>query len=55
MNIVKGNVKEIVLKHDASRIIQTIVKYGDQAEREQIARELAGHFRQLAQGKYSKV
>jgi pumilio family protein 6 len=55
MDIVKGKVKDIVLKHDASRIIQTIVKYGGQKERDQIARELKGHYKELAQSKYSKV
>lgn len=54
MKIVEGKVKDIVLKHDASRIIQTIVKYGGRKERDQIASELKGHFKQLAEGKYSK-
>ncbi|KAI6000909.1 armadillo-type protein [Pisolithus albus] len=54
MGIVEGKVKDIVLKHDASRIIQTIVKYGGRKERDQIASELKGHFKQLSQGKYSK-
>jgi pumilio homology domain family member 6 len=55
MSIIKGKVKDIVLKHDASRIIQTVVKYGGQKERDQIAAELTGQFRQLVQSKYSKV
>lgn len=55
LEIVIGKVKEIVLKHDASRIIQTIVKYGGQRERDQVAGELNGHYKQLAQSKYSKV
>ncbi|KIL59772.1 hypothetical protein M378DRAFT_168911 [Amanita muscaria Koide BX008] len=54
MNVVRGHVKVIVLKHDASRIIQTIVKYGGQKERNEIATELKGHYRDLAQNKYSK-
>ncbi|KAF9218484.1 ARM repeat-containing protein [Gyrodon lividus] len=54
MDVVKGKVKDIVLKHDASRIIQTIVKYGGQKERDQIAGELKGHYKELAQSKYSK-
>ncbi|KAF9235950.1 armadillo-type protein [Melanogaster broomeanus] len=54
MVVVKGKVKDIVLKHDASRIIQTIVKYGGQKERDQIAGELMGHYKELAQSKYSK-
>ena len=50
-----GKVKDIVLKHDASRIIQTIVKHGGQRERDQVAGELKGHYKELAQSKYSKV
>ena len=55
LDIVTGKVKDIVLKHDASRIIQTIVKHGGQRERDQVAGELKGHFKELAQSKYSKV
>jgi len=55
MRVIQGKVKDIVLKHDASRIIQTVVKYGGQKERDQIATELKGHYKALAQSKYSKV
>ena len=55
LDIVTGKVKELVLKHDASRIIQTIVRYGGQKERDQVAGELKGHYKELAQSKYSKV
>jgi tRNA-binding EMAP/Myf-like protein len=55
LDIVTGKVKDIVLKHDASRIIQTIVRYGGQKERDQVAGELKGHYKELAQSKYSKV
>ncbi|KAF8228348.1 ARM repeat-containing protein [Tricholoma matsutake] len=54
MGVIRGKVKEIVLKHDASRIVQTLVKYGRQAERDEVAVELKGHYRDLAQHKYSK-
>ncbi|EAU87141.1 puf family RNA-binding protein [Coprinopsis cinerea okayama7 len=54
MSTIRGKVKEIVFKHDASRIVQTIVKYGGQKERDEIASELKGRFRELAQNKYSK-
>ena len=47
--------KDIVFKHDASRIVQTVVKYGGQKERNEIAEELKGKYRELAQSKYSKV
>lgn len=55
MKVIQGKVKDIVLKHDASRIIQTVVKYGGQKERDEVAMELKGHYKSLAQSKYSKV
>ena len=55
MDAVRGKVTEIVFKHDARRIVQTIVKYGGQKERNEIAVELKGKYKELAQSKYSKV
>ena len=55
MNIVRGHVKDIVFKHDASRIIQTIVRWGGPAERNEIASELKGSYKDLSESKYSKV
>ena len=55
MEVVRGKVKDIVFKHDASRIVQTLVKYGNQSERDEIATELKGKLRELAESKYSKV
>lgn len=55
MNIVRGHVKDIVFKHDASRIIQTIVRWGGPAERNEIAMELKGSYKDLSESKYSKV
>ena len=55
MSIVRGHVKDIVFKHDASRIIQTIVRWGGHAERNEIAAELKGSFKDLSESKYSKV
>lgn len=55
MDVVRGKVQEVVLKHDASRIVQTIVKHGGQKERDEIAAELKGKYLALAQNKYSKV
>lgn len=54
MDVVRGKVKDIVFKHDASRIVQTIVKYGSAKERNEIAEELKGRYKDLAQNKYSK-
>lgn len=55
MVIIRGKVKDIVFKHDASRIVQTAVKHGSQKERDEIAIELKGNYKELAQSKYSKV
>ena len=55
MDVLRGKVKDIVFKHDASRIVQTAVKHGGQKERNEIAEELKGRYRELAQSKYSKV
>ncbi|KAJ7158057.1 armadillo-type protein [Mycena filopes] len=54
MTIIRGHVKDIVFKHDASRIVQTVVKHGRQKERDAIATELKGKYKELAQSKYSK-
>ncbi|KAJ3513616.1 hypothetical protein NLJ89_g2848 [Agrocybe chaxingu] len=54
MDVIRGKVKDIVLKHDASRIVQTAVKHGGQKERDEIAVELKGKYRELAQNKYSR-
>ena len=55
MGVIRGKVQDVVFKHDASRIVQTIVKYGGQKERDEIALELKGRYKELAQNKYSKV
>ncbi|KAH9923851.1 ARM repeat-containing protein [Fomitopsis serialis] len=54
MDVIRGNVKDIVLKHDASRIVQTVVRYGGEKERNEIAQELKGRYKELSQNKYSK-
>ncbi|KAB5590423.1 Pumilio like domain containing protein [Ceratobasidium theobromae] len=54
MGVLRGNVQDIVFKHDASRIVQTLVKYGGQKERDEVAAELKGKYRDLAQNKYGK-
>ncbi|RVD84296.1 uncharacterized protein DFL_006055 [Arthrobotrys flagrans] len=52
--IVTGRVKELVFKHDASRVIQTAVKYGSSERRQEIAKELKGEYIQLAESAYGK-
>jgi pumilio family protein 6 len=55
MEIVRGKIQDIVFKHDASRIVQTIVKRGNQRQRDEVATELQGRFKELVENKYSKV
>ncbi|KAF3257149.1 pumilio domain member 6 [Orbilia oligospora] len=52
--IITGRVKELVFKHDASRVIQTAVKYGSSERRQDIAKELKGEYVQLAESAYGK-
>jgi len=55
MGIVRGRIQDIVFKHDASRIVQTIVKRGNAKQRNEVATELRGRFKELVENKYSKV
>ena len=55
VGIVRGKIQDIVFKHDASRIVQTIVKWGNQRQRGEVASELKGRFKELAEDRYSKV
>ena len=52
--IITGRVHEFVFKHDAVRVIQCAVKYANPAQRKQIATELQGHYRDLAESRYAK-
>ena len=53
-SIIGGSVKDFVLKHDASRVVQTGIKYGNLEQRKMIARELKGNYYHLAQSKFAK-
>lgn len=52
--IITGRVKDFVFKHDSVRVIQTAVKYSNLEQRRQIARELKGEYRSLAESRYAK-
>ncbi|KAH9074128.1 ARM repeat-containing protein [Lactarius deliciosus] len=54
VEIVRGKIQDIVFKHDASRIVQTIVKRGDRRQRSEVASELQGRFKELVEDRYSK-
>ncbi|CAI4057854.1 hypothetical protein SUVZ_02G6000 [Saccharomyces uvarum] len=50
----KDCISDLVLKHDASRIVQTLVKYSSKERREQIVDSLKGKFYVLATSAYGK-
>ncbi|KAI8812258.1 armadillo-type protein [Cladochytrium replicatum] len=54
MALVKGKAQEIIFKHDASRIIQTCIKYATDEQREEIALELKGRFAELSASQFGK-
>ena len=55
MDVIRGKVTDIVVKHDASRIVQTAVKYGGKKARDEVAAELKGKYLEMIQSKYSKA
>ncbi|KAG7694697.1 hypothetical protein KL951_003874 [Ogataea haglerorum] len=50
----KDVIGDLVLKHDASRVVQTLVKYCSKERREIITRALKGNFYNLATSAYGK-
>jgi pumilio homology domain family member 6 len=52
--IISGNVKDFVFKHDSVRVIQCAVKYGSKEQKLQIVDELRGSWRELAESRYAK-
>lgn len=52
--IITGKVKDFVFKHDSVRVIQTALKYANLDQRKQIAKELQGSYKDLAQSRYAK-
>lgn len=52
--IIKGNVKALVFKHDASRIVQTAVKRGTLQQKKEITEELKGEYVDMACSAYGR-
>ncbi|CCD22864.1 Puf6p NDAI_0A07100 [Naumovozyma dairenensis CBS 421] len=50
----KNCISDLVMKHDASRVVQTLVKYSTKARREQIINSLKGKYYVLATSAYGK-
>lgn len=53
-SIITGRVRDFVFKHDSVRVIQCALKYANQEQRRQIAQELKGDVRPLAESRYGK-
>lgn len=51
---ITGRVKEFVFKHDSVRVIQCALKYATPVQKQAIAEELRGSYRELAESKYAK-
>jgi pumilio family protein 6 len=52
--IITGRVHDFVFKHDSVRVIQCAVKYATIAQKREIAKELKGTFKSLAESRYGK-
>ncbi|CAR22191.1 pumilio-family RNA binding domain-containing protein [Lachancea thermotolerans CBS 6340] len=50
----KDCISDLVMKHDASRVVQTLVKYSSKARRDQIVAALKGQYYVLATSSYGK-
>ncbi|KAI7820744.1 armadillo-type protein [Kickxella alabastrina] len=54
MDLVRGQIKDITFKHDMSRIVQTCLKYGSDAQRDEIAAELEDAYTELSRSLYGR-
>ncbi|KAJ2052267.1 Pumilio y domain member 6 [Coemansia sp. S16] len=54
MELIGGRIKEITLKHDMSRVVQTCIKHGSTEQRAVISGELAGAEIELAKSMYGR-
>ncbi|KAK6204381.1 Puf family RNA-binding protein [Scheffersomyces amazonensis] len=52
--LAKDVILDLVLKHDASRVVQTLIKYCSKDRREKIVDSLKGNYYQLATSSYGK-
>eukprot|EP01132_Coremiostelium_polycephalum_P009286 gene9286-11382_t len=50
----KGHILNVVVKHDASRVVQSMLKYGNEQQKELIFSELKGHELELSKSQYGK-
>jgi len=53
-DIISGNIRDFIFKHDSVRVIQCALKYSTKEQRKQIATELKQDIRPLVESKYGK-
>jgi len=53
-DIISGNIRDFIFKHDSVRVIQCALKYSTMEQRKQIATELKQDIRPLTESKYGK-
>lgn len=53
-DMITGNIRDLVFKHDSVRVVQCGLKYANKTQRLQVAQELQGDIRALAESKYGK-
>lgn len=53
-SLCEGVLGDLVLKHDASRVVQTLVKYSSKERRDKISKELKPYYYKLATSAYGK-
>ncbi|KJE90935.1 hypothetical protein CAOG_02161 [Capsaspora owczarzaki ATCC 30864] len=54
MGIVTGHMNDIIFKHDAVRVIQCCIKFGNEAQRDMVFQELKSHLLDILRSKYGK-
>jgi hypothetical protein len=52
LQIIQNHIVEITLRHDASRIIQTVIQFGNDRQREMVLNELLPKFYEIAKSPY---
>ncbi|CAG8553859.1 9898_t:CDS:2 [Paraglomus brasilianum] len=54
LQMIMGKIGDLVLKHDASRVVQTLLKFGSKEQRGEVAKALKGKYAELAKSTYGK-
>jgi len=52
LKLITGRVMDVVMRHDASRVVQACLKHGNAAQRESVCKELSGKALELTKAKH---